>query len=618
MLLKSQKINLAGIVVDLVGHDEAINRIIHHANTEVGNSWHSVKPLSVVSANLDHVIQFGNGGRWQKVIGDSLHPTRPLRTDDEGHMPVQTTQNMSWLTLLDGAPLVARANSLSGLVWPRLAGSDLINPLLDEAERHNLRVGFLGGQPHVQQNLARKLELTRPGLHVSGFWAPERSQLQDVKFSDDLAAQIKEKNTDILVVGLGKPRQELWMATYGAQTGASVLLAFGAVVDFLAGAVKRAPEFVSSSGLEWAWRLALEPRRLGMRYLVNDPPGLYKLQRDSVLLAEPDSPPLEKQTRISKIHRPMEPGRFVTANQHAEICVVAVTYNSADSVDALVASLREEAKTLALRVIIADNNSADATVLRLRVHEDIHVVQTNANLGYAGGINAATSLRGDCNAVLVLNPDLSVAPGSVSHMLNRMRSSGAGIVVPKLLQEDGSVYESLRREPNLLRAAGDALLGARLKQRPGWASEMEYEAESYAHAHPVDWATGAALLIDSTLQQKLGAWDEQFFLYSEETDYFRRAREAGGSIWFEPQAVMTHQMGGSGSSTSLEALMAVNRIRYIRKHRSARYSNVFQSLVTLHQALRCWKRDNRGILSLVAKESRWPELPQASFAGPLQ
>ena len=91
------------------------------------------------------------------------------------------------------------------------------------------------------------------------------------------------------------------------------------------------------------------------------------------------------------------------------------------------------------------------------------------------------------------------------------------------------------------------------------------DERSYQHRHVVDWATGAALLVDAELDRRVGGWDERFFLYSEEVDFMRRVRESGSQIWFEPGAVMRHRRGGSGASDMLEALMAVNRVRYQEK-----------------------------------------------------
>ena len=607
-----QRVELAGITVDLLTQTDAIDKIIGHARQAKQSPESKLPPLSVVSANLDHLVQFGHGSRWQGVLGDSLHPSRPLRDLPEAPSAFDAPP-MSWLNLIDGAPLVLRTRQLTGKLWPRLAGSDLIGPILDDAEIHGLRVGFLGGQPKIQAELATKLAEQRPNLQVSGFWAPERNEIENEALSMQLASAIRESNTDILVVGLGKPRQELWMASYGSLTGASVLLAFGAVVDFLAGTVQRAPQWVATTGLEWAWRLGLEPRRLAQRYLVDDPPGLLTLQRESRVISTTQTCPLvQKPARKFPRLQPPGDGRFVTGKTPVDVSVIVVTYNNAASVEQLISSLRAEASELRLRVIMADNGSADSTVQQLEKHEDVIVVPTGSNLGYAGGINAARPYTGDCEAVLILNPDLCVGPGSIQRLLNRMWISQAGIVVPWLLEEDGTTYTSLRREPTVLRATGDALFGERVSRRPGWGSEIEYNLESYAHPHQIDWATGAALLIDSALAQELGPWDEQFFLYSEETDYFKRARQAGASIWYEPESSMTHQMGGSGASVQLETLMAVNRIRYARKQQPARTATIFQSAVIGHEVLRSWKPQRGGVWRAVASESSWSSLPAAT------
>ncbi|MFL4473469.1 WecB/TagA/CpsF family glycosyltransferase [Paeniglutamicibacter sp. MACA_103] len=612
MSSEQQRVDLAGIVIDLLQQQDAVARIIDHSATGGSSGQDRLRPLSVVSANLDHIVQFGDGGRWHGVLGDSLRPTLPLRSMHADASVEARSDTMEWLTLLDGAPLVAQSNRLTGGSWPRLAGSDLIGPILDGAERAGLSVGFLGGSVAIQDELSRTLAEHRPQLNVSGFWSPARSELEDHEASVALADAIHRTDTDILVVGLGKPRQELWMASYGTLTGARTLLAFGAVVDFLAGAVKRAPTWISDKGLEWAWRLGAEPRRMARRYLVNDPPGLLKIRRNSSVLEDDEPVSAKFPAEHEHLQAQLDQVRFVGRDESADVGILVVTYNNEHTIDQLIDSLRHEAGALSLRVVVADNGSADGTMQRLAAHPDVIAVATESNLGYAGGINAIRHLSGDCAAVLILNPDLAVGPGAIGTMLDRLGSSGAGIVVPRLLQGDGTIYPSLRREPALSRALGDALLGEKFPQRPAWASEIDFDPECYAHPHQVDWATGAALLIDADLESRLGAWDEQFFLYSEETDYFRRARELGATIWYEPEAVMTHHRGGSGSSVALNALMAVNRVRYIRKHRSARYASAFQTVVALHEALRAAKPGHRGILGVISNEQRWNELPHGT------
>lgn len=577
---------LADVPVDLLTSDQALDTIVGHARSAVR------PPLAVASINLDHVHYFGTGGRWMGAL-DGCGQSGPVQ----------------WLNMVDGAPIAARAGALTELQWQRLAGSDLINPLLDRCEDHALSVGFLGGAPQTQERLLQVLTQLRPKLWVAGCWSPDRQALGDPGANVALAAGIARSKVDVLIVGLGKPRQELWIAEHGAATGASVLLAFGAVVDFLAGRIHRAPALVSANGLEWAWRLALEPRRLARRYLVQGPPAYLRLQRPAG--RETPRAPLREVPPPAVPSPAPVPQHFASADGFADVCVLAVTRNNAADIPGLIGSLRAETDDLVLRVVVADNSSTDVTVAELGLHTDVRVLQTGGNLGYAGGINAAARYAGDAGAVLVLNPDLRVCRGALKAMLQRLRQPGTGIVVPLLADEDGTTYPSLRREPGILRSLGDALAGRRLAKRPGWLSEIEYDAEAYVYAHPVDWATGAALLVDMPLARRLGSWNETFFLYSEETDYFRRARSTGAKVWFEPAAAMIHRRGGSGQSPELAALMAVNRVRYAQLHRGRGYAAGFRSVVLLAEVLRIGGAGHRRAVEALLLPGKRKALPAA-------
>lgn len=610
-----RRVKLADVVVDLMNEPSAVEMIISRTGRDAIDAQFTSGrlPLAVISANLDHIAQFGRGGRWQETLGDSLAPsTQPFPHDDNQDGQAAA---LEWLTLLDGAPLVAQANKLTGQDWPRLAGSDLIGPVLEAAETSRATVGFLGGSYLIQRLLSRQLTKANPNLNIAGMWSPDRAALADHRQSLELASTIKEAGVQILIVGLGKPRQELWMSKYGMATGADVLLAFGAVVDFLAGAIHRAPGWASSHGLEWAWRLALEPRRLARRYLIDDPPSLLQLRRHSAVVQDEtpaNSPLLPRPEEHSLTGAPE--GTFVASGDPADVVVYIVTYNSEPALGALMDSLRREAQTLRLRVIVADNDSADGTLRTMSAYPDAYALSTGGNLGYASGINTARRVAGDTRAVLVLNPDLEVLPGAITKLYRRLLISGAGLAVPKLLESDGSMYESLRREPTVSTAIGDALFGAKWPSRPGWLAETDYAPESYQYAHRIDWASGAAIMVRADLAERIGDWDEQFFLYSEEVDYFRRAREAGETAWYEPAANMVHHGGGSGTSTQLNALLAVNRVRYVRKYHDAKYARWFHFGVILTEALRIYKPTRLQILRTLLDEATWRNLPGPTAA----
>jgi GT2 family glycosyltransferase len=310
------------------------------------------------------------------------------------------------------------------------------------------------------------------------------------------------------------------------------------------------------------------------------------------------------------LHQPeIDASGIVPLARHADLAVVIVTYNNADDIAGLLSDVRDEASDLRLHVVVVDNASTDDTLARLSRERGVVALSGHGNVGYAAGINLAVRRLRFAEPVLVLNPDLRLEPGTLRSLLRRMALTGAGIVVPRILDEDGNVYESLRREPSVLTGIGDALFGAHFPGRPGALSETDRDVESYRFAHTVDWATGAALLIHPDVVARVGEWDEGFFLYSEETDYARRARDTGATVWYEPAAVVRHRQGGSGASPQLEALMAVNRVRYARKHLSRPSAAAFTALVIAHEAARSYMPEHRLALRSVLSRRVRETLP---------
>ncbi len=304
--------------------------------------------------------------------------------------------------------------------------------------------------------------------------------------------------------------------------------------------------------------------------------------------------------------------RFIGLGERADITVVVVTYNSAGDIDRLVDSLRGETADVSIRLVVADNDSRDETLGALSAHDDVILISTGGNLGFAGGINTTRDAIGPCAEVLFLNPDARVSRGSLALLAARRRERGAGAIAPRIVDDAGDTFRSLRREPSLLRAVGDAALGRFWANRPAWLSEVVRCDADYARPHRIDWASGAALMVAAEVAREVGAWDERFFLYSEETDYQRRVRDAGYEIWYEPDAVVHHSERGSGFSSLLDQLIAVNRVRYARLHLSPLTAAAYRGAVALHHLLRSSSADYRVNLRTVIDESKWATLPHAS------
>jgi N-acetylglucosaminyldiphosphoundecaprenol N-acetyl-beta-D-mannosaminyltransferase len=127
-----------------------------------------------------------------------------------------------------------------------------------------------GGAEGVTEQLASNLLRRFPGVRIVGSYSPPFRSLTDDE-DEQVVRMINETNPDIVWVGLSTPKQERWMAEHVDRLAAPVLIGVGAAFDFHSGRKKQAPRWMQRSGLEWLFRLVTEPRRLGRRYLVNNP-----------------------------------------------------------------------------------------------------------------------------------------------------------------------------------------------------------------------------------------------------------------------------------------------------------------------------------------------------------
>jgi N-acetylglucosaminyl-diphospho-decaprenol L-rhamnosyltransferase len=145
-------------------------------------------------------------------------------------------------------------------------------------------------------------------------------------------------------------------------------------------------------------------------------------------------------------------------------------------------------------------------------------------------------------------------------------TADVGIAVPRLLDAKGALIPSMRREPTLVRALADALLGASRAGRWGRLGEVITDPDSYGLETTSDWAEGSTQLVSAACLARCGPWDESFFLYSEETDFHLRAGRAGFSVRYVPAATATHLEGDSARSPRLWSLLVANRLELYRRH----------------------------------------------------
>ena len=177
----------------------------------------------------------------------------------------------STLTVPDGMPIVWAANMLGAHLQGRVYGPELMRRYSDRCARQGHRVWLYGGRDDdALAQLTRSLRRLHPGIDIVGGYSPPFRPLTAAE-QDDLVARINGERPDVLWVGIGVPKQEKWMAAMRDELEVPVMCGVGAAFDFLAGRVPQAPSWMQERGLEWAYRISREPRRLLPRYLYYNP-----------------------------------------------------------------------------------------------------------------------------------------------------------------------------------------------------------------------------------------------------------------------------------------------------------------------------------------------------------
>ncbi|MEA2340697.1 MAG: N-acetylglucosaminyldiphosphoundecaprenol N-acetyl-beta-D-mannosaminyltransferase, partial [Solirubrobacteraceae bacterium] len=213
---------------------------------------------------MDATIDAGGKGY---VCVAAVHTVMACREDPELRAAVMASD----LTVPDGQPLVWAMNALGHAVSSRVYGPDLMARYCERATRTGTRMFLYGGRNQgALVQLALNLRQEHPGLQIVGGYAPPFRALTPHE-EHAVVDEINRSGADVVWVGIGVPKQEKWMAAMRERLEASVLVGVGAAFDFHAGLVAQAPPWIQALGMEWAYRLSREPRRLWRRYLRYNP-----------------------------------------------------------------------------------------------------------------------------------------------------------------------------------------------------------------------------------------------------------------------------------------------------------------------------------------------------------
>lgn len=223
-----------------------------------------IDPTSYPSA-ATQVRQWASAGESRYICAANVH----MVMEAYDHPGFREVVNSADLVTPDGMPLVWIMRARGYKEQERVYGPVLMLKVLEMAEAESIPVGFLGGKPEVLDQLAVNMRQRYPHLKIAYTHSPLFGGVSD---AEDLAAveRISRSGVRILFVGLGCPKQEVWMHAHRHRVNA-VMIGVGAAFDFYGGAVKQAPTWMQQSGLEWLFRLVHEPKRLWKRYFFYNP-----------------------------------------------------------------------------------------------------------------------------------------------------------------------------------------------------------------------------------------------------------------------------------------------------------------------------------------------------------
>ena len=225
---------------------EIDNLTMEEALQEIDRLIQKDQSAYVVTPNVDHIVQLERGGELAEVYKNAD------------------------LILTDGKPLIWISKWYGTPIKEKISGSDLFPRICELASRKGYSMFFLGAADGVAAKAAENLEKRFQGLRVVGTYSPPFGFENDKTEMNRIKQQIRKASPQILIVGLGCPKQELFIFHHKDELGVPLSLGLGASLDFEAGNIKRAPRWMAAHGFEWLYRIFQDPKRLAKRYLIDD------------------------------------------------------------------------------------------------------------------------------------------------------------------------------------------------------------------------------------------------------------------------------------------------------------------------------------------------------------
>jgi N-acetylglucosaminyl-diphospho-decaprenol L-rhamnosyltransferase len=245
-----------------------------------------------------------------------------------------------------------------------------------------------------------------------------------------------------------------------------------------------------------------------------------------------------------------------------DVTAVTVTLNGLPWIERCLESLR------GVESIVVDHGSTDGTLEAVRRFPDVRVIE-QANVGYGGGLNAGFRAA-EPRYFLVINSDAWVVGDAVERLVAFAdEHPDAAVVAPRLSNQDGSLQRSVRGFPTLWRLATEYLFLRKLAPHSRALNAFYAGGFDHDEVREIEWAMGSCFLVRRAACDAVGVFDEDFFLFSEETDWFYRFHESGWKIWFTPAAEVVH-VGGATHGGRMYVENLRGHLRFFSKHRGPR------------------------------------------------
>jgi N-acetylglucosaminyl-diphospho-decaprenol L-rhamnosyltransferase len=249
-----------------------------------------------------------------------------------------------------------------------------------------------------------------------------------------------------------------------------------------------------------------------------------------------------------------------------DLAIIIVSTNEARWLQPCLESVYEHAGSISLDVVVVDNESTDGTRELVEGEFPSARVVTCENKGFSHANNRGL-MTCDSRYVVFLNPDTEILEGTFEEVVRALdRRPGVGLIGVNQVTADGELFPTIRRFPNALRALAEALGSERFPFRARWLGERELDMDVYRHEVECDWTSGSFMVARREAIESAGLLDERFFIYSEETDFCLRIKQAGWQVRHLPVMTILHHADKAGISPRMEAQNAYTRVQYARKH----------------------------------------------------